>query len=65
MEISIRRWILGVLNRGAIDLLVAFLASVRSATGTLFGTEFVMPQELGDHTVFGDQGFVALARERE
>lgn len=56
---------LGVLNRGAINLLVAFLASIRSATGTLFGTEFVMPQELGDHTVFGDRDFVALARERE
>lgn len=40
-----------------IFLLAALLASFSSATGTLFGAGFMVPQSLGHHTVFGDRGF--------
>ncbi|WP_336343240.1 NRAMP family divalent metal transporter [Halalkalicoccus ordinarius] len=40
-----------------VFLLAALLASFSSATGTLFGAGFMVPQALGNHTVFGDRGF--------
>lgn len=48
-----------ILGEGAlyIFLIAALLASFSSATGTLFGAGFMVPQALGNHTVFGDKGF--------
>ncbi|SEV86039.1 NRAMP family divalent metal transporter [Natrinema salifodinae] len=40
-----------------VFMLAAFLASISSATGTLFGAGFMIPQSLGQDTVFGDQAF--------
>ncbi|MFC4542341.1 NRAMP family divalent metal transporter [Halosolutus amylolyticus] len=40
-----------------VFMLAVFLASITSATGTLFGAGFMMPQSLGRHTVFGDTAF--------
>ena len=47
------------LGQGAlvVFLVAAFLASISSATGTLFGAGFIVPQALGNRTVFGDQDF--------
>jgi Mn2+/Fe2+ NRAMP family transporter len=38
-------------------VLAAFLASISSATGTLFGAGFMVPQAWGRTTVFGDHAF--------
>ena len=48
-----------ILGEGAlyVFLIAALLASFSSATGTLFGAGFMVPQALGNHTVFGDRGF--------
>lgn len=40
-----------------IFLFAALLASFTSATGTLFGAGFMVPQALGRYTVFGDKAF--------
>lgn len=40
-----------------IFMLAVFLASITSATGTLFGAGFMVPQALGRDTVFGDAAF--------
>jgi Mn2+/Fe2+ NRAMP family transporter len=40
-----------------VFMLAAFLASISSATGTLFGAGFMVPQALGNRTVFGDRAF--------
>ncbi|WP_049921166.1 NRAMP family divalent metal transporter [Halopiger djelfimassiliensis] len=40
-----------------VFVLAAFLASITSATGTLFGAGFMIPQSIGQPTVFGDRGF--------
>ncbi|MFA9416892.1 NRAMP family divalent metal transporter [Natrinema sp. HArc-T2] len=40
-----------------VFILAAFLASISSATGTLFGAGFMVPQALGRDTVFGDAAF--------
>lgn len=40
-----------------VFVLAAFLASISSATGTLFGAGFMVPQALGRDTVFGDTAF--------
>ncbi|WP_265112199.1 divalent metal cation transporter [Halosolutus halophilus] len=48
-----------ILGRTAlvVFMLAVFLASITSATGTLFGAGFMVPQSLGRHTVFGDAAF--------
>ncbi|RKD94770.1 divalent metal cation transporter [Halopiger aswanensis] len=48
-----------ILGHGAlvVFMLAAFLASITSATGTLFGAGFMVPQSLGRDTVFGDVAF--------
>lgn len=48
-----------LLGQGAlvVFMLAVFLASMTSATGTLFGAGFIVPQSLGKHTVFGDTAF--------
>ncbi|MXV63384.1 iron transporter [Natronorubrum sp. JWXQ-INN-674] len=40
-----------------VFMLAVFLASITSATGTLFGAGFMIPQSLGKDTVFGDTAF--------
>lgn len=40
-----------------IFVFAVFLASITSATGTLFGAGFMIPQSLGRDTVFGDTAF--------
>jgi Mn2+/Fe2+ NRAMP family transporter len=40
-----------------VFVLAAFLASISSATGTLFGAGFMLPQAWGHTTVFGDHAF--------
>ncbi|WP_247001495.1 divalent metal cation transporter [Halosolutus gelatinilyticus] len=40
-----------------VFVLAAFLASLTSATGTLFGAGFMIPQSFGRDTVFGDVAF--------
>lgn len=40
-----------------VFVLAVFLASITSATGTLFGAGFMVPQSLGRDTVFGDVAF--------
>ncbi|NUB90984.1 divalent metal cation transporter [Haloterrigena sp. SYSU A558-1] len=49
------------LGQGAlyVFLIAALLASFSSATGTLFGAGYMVPQALGHHTVFGDARFRA------
>ncbi|QLK26563.1 divalent metal cation transporter [Natrinema zhouii] len=48
-----------IIGQGALVLfMVAVLcATITSATGTLFGAGFIIPQSLGRHTVFGDAAF--------
>ncbi|ELZ18057.1 Mn2+ and Fe2+ transporter of the NRAMP family- like protein [Haloterrigena salina JCM 13891] len=48
-----------ILGQGAllVFMIAVFLASITSATGTLFGAGFMIPQSLGSHTVFGDFRF--------
>ncbi|WP_226042134.1 divalent metal cation transporter [Natrinema sp. DC36] len=48
-----------IIGQGALVLfMVAVLcATITSATGTLFGAGFIIPQSLGRHTVFGDTAF--------
>ncbi|WP_339103235.1 divalent metal cation transporter [Haloterrigena salinisoli] len=48
-----------ILGQGAllVFMIAVFLASITSATGTLFGAGFMIPQSLGRHTVFGDFRF--------
>lgn len=40
-----------------VFVLAVFLASLSSATGTLFGAGFMLPQAWGRRTVFGDDAF--------
>lgn len=40
-----------------VFMIAVFLASISSATGTLFGAGFIVPQSFGKRTVFGDTGF--------
>jgi manganese transport protein len=40
-----------------VFVIAAFLASISSATGTLFGAGFMLPQAWGRTTVFGDRAF--------
>ncbi|QLG48002.1 NRAMP family divalent metal transporter [Natrinema halophilum] len=49
----------GILGDYALVVFIfaAFLASISSATGTLFGAGFMVPQALGRDTVFGDTAF--------
>ncbi|WP_339105996.1 divalent metal cation transporter [Haloterrigena salinisoli] len=42
-----------------VFLIAALLASFSSATGTLFGAGYMVPQAMGRHTVFGDKLFRA------
>lgn len=50
-----------IIGSGAlyVFLFAALLASFSSATGTLFGAGYMIPQALGHHTVFGDAKFRA------
>ncbi|ELY58470.1 NRAMP family divalent metal transporter [Natronococcus jeotgali] len=49
----------GILGQGAliVFMVAVFLATISSATGTLFGAGFMIPQSLGRRTVFGDVAF--------
>lgn len=38
-----------------VFLVAALLASFSSTTGTLFGARYMVPQAMGQHTVFGDR----------
>ncbi|WP_222918810.1 divalent metal cation transporter [Natrinema sp. SYSU A 869] len=38
-------------------MIAVLCATITSATGTLFGAGFIVPQSLGRHTVFGDTAF--------
>ncbi|ADB61156.1 Mn2+ and Fe2+ transporter of the NRAMP family- like protein [Haloterrigena turkmenica DSM 5511] len=48
-----------IIGQGAllVFMIAVFLASITSATGTLFGAGFMIPQSMGAHTVFGDFRF--------
>ncbi|ELY66886.1 NRAMP family divalent metal transporter [Natrinema versiforme] len=48
-----------IIGQGAlvVFMIAVLCATITSATGTLFGAGFIIPQSLGRHTVFGDTAF--------